>query len=126
MKTLAENAVQLDEEARMARLTTSSNYSISKLSLASQTKRHSKLKKEKAHYLKLAHDISKSTGMDTSALIAHFVIIDSYTQVLPLTMTRQTSCQASSLQLRAVTLEVQSYKTYTRKRKRVVREEEKF
>ena len=63
MKTLAENAVQLDEETRKSRLETSSNYGISKLSPASQTKRHSNLKKERAHYMKLAHEISKSTGI---------------------------------------------------------------
>ena len=62
MKTLAENAVQLDEEIRKSRLKTSSNYGISKLSPASQSKRHCNLKKERAHYMKLVHEISESTG----------------------------------------------------------------
>lgn len=63
MIKLAEDAVQVDEQERMSRLQSSSNFSISKLSPASQVKRHSNLKKEKSHYLKLAKSISKQTGI---------------------------------------------------------------
>lgn len=127
---LANEAVQLDEAVRTSRLDSSSNYFISKLSPANKAKRHANLKKDKAHYQKLAKDISQITGTYHSTpffvipiLQGLIVFIDG--QVLPLTITKTMSCQNSLMPLKALILGKLYYKIFTKKLRTAGREKER-
>ena len=59
---LAENAVKTDEEVRLARTSTTSNYSWEKLSPNSQQIRRANLVKERRDYAKQASKVLDITG----------------------------------------------------------------
>ena len=62
MSQLAENAVEIDDETKRARIVCSSNYSWNKLFPGSQLKRWSHLVQERQAYIRQASKVFEHTG----------------------------------------------------------------